>query len=187
MVKLPNNFTIDGLLPEGDFEATFQELRDSLLVKGPKFSSSHWDMDWRLRLTENLEVLVKQLWEIGILEIFIDGSFVEEKDHPNDIDGYFVCDETKLITKELHQSLNALDPSKVWTWSPSSRTPAVGFTKRQLPMWHHYRVELYPHFGQGSGICDARGNELEFPSAFRQTRESSKSKGIVKLIKGGEQ
>jgi hypothetical protein len=28
-------------------------------------------------------------------------------------------------------------------------------------MWHQYRVELYPHVGQLSGIRDRFGNELE--------------------------
>jgi hypothetical protein len=47
-----------------------------------------------------------------------------------------------------------------------------------------YRVELYPHvpgLGIGCGIFDRQGNELEFPSAFRQCRRSGKPKGIVKL------
>jgi hypothetical protein len=45
-------------------------------------------------------------------------------------------------------------------------------------------VELYPHvpgLGIGCGIFDRQGNELEFPSAFRQCRRSGKPKGIVKL------
>jgi hypothetical protein len=114
-VKLSNEFTVDGLLPEGDFAATFEELRNSILVQGPINRSLYWDAAWRLQLIENLEVLVNQLWTVGVSEIFVDGSFVEEKDHPNDIDGYFVCDEAKLITKELHQSLNAFEPFKIWT------------------------------------------------------------------------
>ena len=40
---------------------------------------------------DNLEVLTKQLWQVGIREVYADGSFAEDKDHPNDIDGYFVC------------------------------------------------------------------------------------------------
>ena len=40
----------------------------------------------------NLEILARQLWSVGIRDIYADGSFVEDKDHPNDIDGYFVCD-----------------------------------------------------------------------------------------------
>ncbi|MGV8122695.1 MAG: hypothetical protein AB2L14_23285 [Candidatus Xenobiia bacterium LiM19] len=52
-------------------------------------------------------------------------------------------------------------------------------------MWHKYRVELYPHFGQLSGIRDEFGNDLQFPAAFRKTRGASPlQKGIVKIIKG---
>ena len=53
-------------------------------------------------------------------------------------------------------------------------------------MWHQYRVELYPHVpGMPSGIRDRHGNELEFPSAFRQSRRDGEQRGIVKLIQGG--
>ena len=48
-------------------------------------------------------------------------------------------------------------------------------------MWHRYRVELYPHFGQSSGIRDKYGHELQFPSAFRQQRGSSEPKGIIQI------
>jgi hypothetical protein len=56
-------------------------------------------------------------------------------------------------------------------------------------MWHLYRVELYPHvpgLGIGSGIRDKYGHELEFPSAFRQSRRDSKPRGIVKIKYGGQ-
>jgi hypothetical protein len=50
-------------------------------------------------------------------------------------------------------------------------------------MWHQYRVELYPHFpGLLSGIVDQFGNELQFPSAFRQQRHSFRPKGIVEIV-----
>jgi hypothetical protein len=49
-------------------------------------------------------------------------------------------------------------------------------------MWHQYRVELFPHYGQLSGITDARGHPLEFPAAFRQSR-SGQEKGIIKLAR----
>jgi len=63
-----------------------------------------------------------------------------------------------------------------------------GYPKRQLPMWHRYRVELYPHvpgLGLGSGILDRWGNELEFPSAFRQSRRDGTPRGIIKIRYGG--
>jgi hypothetical protein len=87
-------FTAEGVLPPGDFELTLDELRESSLVLGPDEAarSPHWDTDRRRMLVDNLEILVRQLWRVGITEIFVDGSFVEDKDHPNDIDGYFECD-----------------------------------------------------------------------------------------------
>jgi hypothetical protein len=154
-----------------------------MLVRGPADAAAYpnWDAGWRGSLVDNLAVLVKQLKAVGITEIFIDGSFVEDKEHPNDIDGYFVCDLRRLASGELERELNLLDPHKVWTWDPSSRRAAPGFPKKQLPMWHQYRVELYPHVGQLSGIRDRYGHELEFPSAFRQSRRDGKPRGIVRI------
>ena len=179
--KLPA-FTTDGVLPVGDYALTLSELRESPLVRGPagRTKHPHWDADWRGQLVDNLTVLVKQLWQVGTTEIFIDGSFVEDKDHPNDIDGYFECDLQRFASGRLERELNLLDPHKVWTWDPAARS-AKGFGKRQLPMWHQYRVELYPHYGQSSGITDANGNELEFPAAFRLT-SSGIPKGIIKIL-----
>jgi hypothetical protein len=173
-------FTDSGCLPAGDYELTIEQLRSSMLVVGPD-GVVDWDVDWRRKLTDNLEVLADQLGRVGITEIFVNGSFVEDKAHPNDIDGYFDCDLTDLASGKLERELNLLDPHKVWTWEPGSRRPYPGYAKKQLPMWHIYRVELYPHYGQPSGIVDEFGNELEFPSAFRRSRRDNKQKGIIKL------
>jgi hypothetical protein len=176
-------FTEDGLLPPGDYTLTVDELKTSMLVLGPGDPRDHatWDASWRERLLDNLAILVGELWAVGIHEIFINGSFVEDKDHPNDIDGYFECDLRRLATGELERELNLLDPHKIWTWDPASRRPYRGYPKRQLPMWHQYRVELYPHYGQPCGIRDKHGHELEFPSAFRRSRCDGKPKGIIRI------
>lgn len=176
-------FTDDGLLPEGDYTLSLDELRQSVLVAGPaqRSAQSHWDQNWRLKLANNLGVLVAQLRQVGISEIFINGSFVEDKDHPNDIDGYFVCDLRFLASGDLERQLNLLDPYKVWTWDPATRRPYRGYPRNQLPMWHQYRVELYPHVGQLTGIRDKHGHELEFPAAFRQARHGGRPKGIVRI------
>jgi hypothetical protein len=177
-------FTAEGVLPPSDYELTLDELRESPLVLGPDgfAQSSSWDVDWRRELVDNLAVLVRQLWQVGITEIFVDGSFVEDKDHPNDIDGYFECDLKHLASGRLEQELNRLDPYKVWTWDPASRRTAPGSSKRQLPMWHQYRVELFPHVGQLSGILDPHGDPLEFPAAFRLSRRGM-PKGIIKVVR----
>lgn len=176
-------FTFEGLLPPGDYEMTLEEIRKSILVQGPDVRKyPNWDVGWRLQLVNNLEVLVRQLQKVGVTNVFVNGSFVEDKDHPNDIDGYFTCDVFRLISGDLPRELNLLDPHKVWTWKPSDRKPAAGFPKRQLPMWHQYRVELYPHMpGLPTNIRDKYGNELDFPSAFRLSRRNDNPKGIVKI------
>jgi hypothetical protein len=179
-VELPP-FTDEGSLPPGDYPMTLDQLRLSPLVLGPEVRPLTWDGAWRLRLVNNLEVLVRQLWRVGIEEIFINGSFVEERDHPNDIDGYFACDQSDVISGRLERELNRLDPYRVWTWDPTSRRPAPDVVRWQLPMWHVYRVELYPHFGQVA-LRDPLGHELQFPAAFRWSRLHGAPKGIVQLI-----
>jgi hypothetical protein len=178
-------FTEEGLLPPGDYELTFAELRQSLLVMGPDQDSplyEGWDTGWREHLTHQAETMCEQLWSVGIEDVFLNGSFVEAKVHPNDIDGYFACDVRRVATGELERQLNRLDPKSCWTWDPASRRAYRGYAKKQLPMWHAYRVELYPHYDQLSGITDERGFPLTFPSAFRQRRRDSEPKGIVKVI-----
>jgi hypothetical protein len=179
-MSLPS-FTAEGLLPPGDYDLTIPELRASFLVTGEGIPSSTWDAPWRSRLVDNLETLAGQLWQVGIRDIFIDGSFVEDKDHPNDIDGYFDCALEALASGSLARDLNALDPYKVWTWQASQRRFDPGTGKGQLPMWYRYRVELYPNYGQSSGITDRHGHPLLFPAAFRVRRSTYEQKGIVRL------
>ena len=146
MATLPP-FDPDGLLPLGDYELSLEELRESILVSGPGDPQAYpsWDRPWRERLVQNLGTLTHQLWQVGVREIFADGSFAEDKDHPNDIDGYFVCDLKELSTGELERKLNLLDPSKVWTWDPASRKPYRGYPKSSSPCgmrtaWNYIRT-----------------------------------------------
>lgn len=180
-------FTPEGLLPVGDYALTLEELRASHLVAGLKGSgegASTWDADWRGSLVDRLQTLVAQLWQVGITEIYIDGSFTEDKDHPNDIDGYFVCDAARFASGQLESELNAIDPAKCWTWDHQLRRPYRGSPKKQLPMWHAYRVELYPHFAGLTAGMDTHGNSLEFPAWFRERRDGV-AKGIVTIVRSG--
>lgn len=178
---LPSKFNQHGLLPAKDYEASFSQLRKSLLIFGPTDKSPTWDVEWRGHLVNNLEILVKQLWKVGIENIYINGSFVEDKDHPGDIDGYFECKWIDIASGRLERELNLLDSQKVWTWEPKSRRVDSSSGTRQLPMWHIYHVELYPHYHQLSGITDKYGNELMFPGAFRQSSREDMPKGLVKI------
>lgn len=178
------DFTTEGGLPPGDFPLTLAQLRESKLVLGPGEPKEHpvWDAAWRLKLVDNLAILTRQLWAVGIDEIYIDGSFVEDKDHPNDIDGYFACDPRRFLSGALEDELNRLDPEKCWTWNHNARRPYRGSPKLQLPMWHAYRVELYPHFPGFFAGKDEHGNPLEFPAFFRKFRGNSSPKGIVRIV-----
>lgn len=176
-------FTSDGLLPAGDYALTLGQLRGSLLVVGPDGGYPDWDAIWRGKLVDNLAILVGHLHGVGVDEIFIDGSFTEDKDHPNDIDGYFVCDENELRTGILEYKLNNISGGKgIWTWDPRNfKRTNKGIPK--LPMWHRYSVEFFPHCGQSSGILDEHGNPQTFPAAFRKQRHTWKPKGIIRIVK----
>lgn len=57
-------FTEEGLLPPGDYELTFAELRQSLLVMGPDQDSplyealyEGWNTGWREHLTHQAETM----------------------------------------------------------------------------------------------------------------------------------
>lgn len=178
-------FNEDGVLPPGEYALTLDQIERSMLVTGEGVASQGgtWDREWRHALLGNLAILAGQLWEAGIEEVFIDGSFVEDKDHPNDIDGYFVCDPMRLATGELERTLNKLDPSKCWTWDHTRRRRYRGYPKGQLPMWHAYRVELYPHYTGLIAGEDRHGNALEFPAFFRTCRRTDAPKGIVRVLK----
>jgi hypothetical protein len=187
-MPIPTKFEPTHVLAPSTYEATFAELRNSLLVHGDG-SSPTWDSQWREHLVSNLEILVKQLWQAGMSEIFIDGSFVENKDHPNDIDGYIDTGINTIDPVSMQSlvqkvsTLNSLDHYKVWTREPKSRVFDPNTGKGQLPMWIRYRVELYLHIeGLFSGIKDKFGNNMQFPSAFRQSRREFIEKGIVKII-----
>ena len=134
----PVLFNSRGLLNPGDYEMTFDDIKKSILVIGPGTSvEPEWDDQWRLHLVEQAEVLVKQLWQIGVTEIFLDGSFVEQKAHPSDIDGYFVVDDLRdFASGDFTRRLNMIDPYKIWTWEQHSRKAYNGYMKKQLPMWH---------------------------------------------------
>lgn len=124
------DFTDEGLLPAGDYEVTFSELRSSVLVEGPSAGSpwhEGWDVAWRLDLTRQAETLCRQLWQIGISEVFLDGSFVEAKGHPNDIDGYFACDVRRVATGELEREPWSHRPEELLDVGPcrSPRLPRL--------------------------------------------------------------
>jgi hypothetical protein len=173
------HFNPQGLLAH-DFELTFEQLEASMLVLGPK--RTPWDEDRRHKLVRCARVLVEHLWAVGIDEVYLDGSFVEKKASPNDIDGYFVVNARHFYMEQFDR-LQALD--RCWTWDPVTLRPAADTAKPQLPMWHKYRVELYPHYREltTSGIKGSAGEDIPFPEAFRRRRGDFMPKGLVRIVR----
>jgi hypothetical protein len=181
--KLPTSFT-EGILPDYIYEISEKDIRSSILINGDKSSDLTWDKEHRKKLFDGFMVLANELKSCGFDHIFLDGSFVEEKGHPNDIDAYFDLGLRLGIegSVKVHQRLTQLkQQSKMQIWDWTNRVLLPGFKKPQLKMWVLHKVEIFPHYGLPSGIKDDNGNDLQFPAAFRQSRSSTMSKGIVKL------
>ena len=178
MNQLPA-FTEDGLLPAGDYVLTIDELKTSMLVLGPGEPKDHatWDSPWRERLLSNLAILVDQLQTVGINDVYINGSFVENKDHPNDIDGYFVCDLHRLASGELERDLNLLDPHKIWTWDPASRRPYRGYPKGSCQCGINTELSFTRTMGNHVASGINMGKSWSFPrrSANRGVMESQRA------------
>jgi hypothetical protein len=141
------------------------------LVTGTGVSSIPWDQPWRTKLVDHLEVIVGQLEAVGIRDIYIGGSFLEDKAHPNDIDGYFFCSAREVFSGELARKLNGLDPHAAWTWNPKNAKPYRGGKKRRLPLWHRYRIDMHAHWG----------DENENPAALFRTTRNGEQRGIIKI------
>ena len=168
-------FTVDGHLPPGEYQMTLDDIRSSALVD-PWSERNEWILRWRRSLINNLAIFVPHLWDEGITNIYIDGSFVTNKRMPGDIDVYFDCEE--LAWPGLYRRLIARN--RYWlreavVWDESHEVDKTA-------MWGEYHLDFYPNYGQSAGT-DRWGNPLlPFPDFFRQT-ESGEAKGIVKLIK----
>ncbi len=181
--QLPGRFDSAGLLPPGDYAASFDDLRKSMLIHGPP-GVSGWDADWRLLLADNLEILAHQLSTIGLRCLYIGGSFVEQKGRPPDLDGYFTCPDHGPPIDELYERLNSLEGDRIWTsnWTDRRLGPTTGSLPR-APMWHKYRVELQAECGQSTSMFrDRYGRSLGIPAAFRTCKVTRRPKGIVKLF-----
>lgn len=167
---------------------TLNELEMSILVTGDEDKDDAWDTKWRLKLVQNLRILVSQLWAEGFTDIYIDGSFATDKLHPGDIDGYFVCQKPDgMLDSDFEQQLcdrlNAHDEHHVWTWKDKDRKRPAEAEKGQIPMWFKCYVEIWPEYGQWSGqIHPVTKEKLTHGELFRMTKQGE-NKGIIKLLK----
>jgi hypothetical protein len=99
-------FTEVGLLPPGVHEADLEELREKM----------GWSRK-RQGLLEGLEEALELMASCGVVRVYLDGSFVTDKDRPNDIDGCY--DLAEDVTAE---ALGRLAP--IFPPNPSNRAEA---------------------------------------------------------------
>jgi hypothetical protein len=175
-------FAPGGLLPPGDHPLTIAELRQSYLVTGEGLDIPGWDARWRAQLVDNLELFVRQLWQIDVKRVFVNGSFITSKPHPEDIDAYFECEVTGYA--RILVGLLQAEPTLPWDLT---RRPIDPMTNLRKPvMWHTHRVEIFPHFTdhpQPTGVRNERGDDLYFPTLFRLDKATLRPKGVIQIIR----
>jgi hypothetical protein len=130
-------FTDEGLLPPGVHETDLEELKEKM----------GWSRK-RRELLEGLEEALGLMASCGVARVYLDGSFVTDKDRPNDVDGCY--DLAEDVTAE---DLNRLDP--IFPPSPEGRAEA----KRR------FGVDLFP------AAATELGSGQPFLRFFRTDRE----------------
>jgi hypothetical protein len=133
----------DGRLPPGVHGATLEELRDKL----------GWGQR-RKNLINGLEMALRLMGNCGIERVYLDGSFVTDKDRPGDIDGcYDVPPDANL---------GAMYP--IWSLTPANRDMSKAM----------FGVELFP------SRAPATPSGEPFISFFQEDRDGNR-RGIVSM------
>lgn len=173
-------FTSEGLLPSGTYDMTVAQLRRSYLVRGYSPDNKTWDNRWRKQLVDNLGRVGAVLRLAGVTNVYVDGSFVEDKDHPNDIDVYFECVPRAWLALMPHLVQAGAAVNIPFSWDPNTRSIDPTTRAYHLPLWHALRVDLFVHYGQDSGVKSVQGYDQMFPDLFRHRRDGTE-KGILKI------
>jgi hypothetical protein len=109
-------FTEEGLLPPGVHETDLKEIKEKL----------GWSRK-RRELLEGLEEALELMGSCGVVRVYVDGSFVTDKDRPNDVDGCY----------DLAEDMSAEDLGRLAPIFPPNPTNRAA-TKRR------FGVDLFP-------------------------------------------
>ena len=138
----------DGLLPPGVHEATWEEIV-------ARFGSSEHRKDLLAGLRDALD----DLRSVGCVLVFLDGSFVTNKEVPGDYDLCWEMDGVDL----------AALPAAFWDLNPPRAMQQA-----------RYRGDLLPN------VTEASGGKL-FVEFFQQDKTTGGAKGIVSIDLGQEE
>ena len=139
-------FNTDGLLPLGVHWASWNELLD-------RFGNN----TWRRHLLIGLRAALDNLKSAGCRIVYLNGSFVTNKDIPNDYDA---CWEEDQVDPDL------LDPV------------LLTFNSGRAAQKAKYMGELFP----ASVIADVGG--LSFLEFFQTDKDTGRPKGIIAIDLG---
>ena len=137
----------DGLLPPGIHWSTWDDV-------AARFGNT----PWRRRLLDGLEMAIDDLRRAGCRTVYIDGSFVTDKEIPNDFDA---CWDEAGVAPEL------LDPV------------LLRFDAGRAAQKAKYLGEMFP------ASLGATVEGMSFLKFFQTDRETGGSKGIVAVDLGG--
>ncbi|MDQ3132289.1 MAG: hypothetical protein M3Q99_16195 [Acidobacteriota bacterium] len=143
-----SKFVESGNLPPGIYAATWQEIVD-------RFGGNVH----RRRLLSGLKTALQSLKDAGCQRVYIDGSFVTNKEFPNDFD---CCWEEEEVNGDL------LDPV------------LLIFDDGRAAQKAKFLGELFPANLPGS-------IDKTFINFFQQDRDTGEPKGIVSIDLQGEQ
>ncbi len=142
------NFNEHGFLPEGVWNCEIEEFISRFAV----FQRT----DCRLQLCSKLEEFLADVSKIKFIkEIIIDGSYVTEKDEPNDIDIILILDKEFEKVETPFWIVNLLDSSL-------------------LRKKYQFDVKV---------VVFESNMHLEYLDFFQNVRQSNLKKGIVRLIR----
>lgn len=129
-------FRQDGCLPEGLYAVTLDEVR-------VRFGSTS---DRRRELMTCIEEWIEMARDIQALRLLLDGSFVTEKDSPNDVDAVM------LLPMDFQQRIQRSDPV-AWEIEHCVRykTPAELFAAYSEERWNSF-VEFFSRTRGPSGV-----------------------------------
>ena len=131
-----------GLLPPGFHPATMEELKRRF-----GFSPKR-----RALIDDGLALSVGELVSMGVPELYVDGSFVEQDPSPGDLDGYVVTEATSTVYREI--------------------------AERQELWLTQYRMDIWP----AATDVEGEGSQAYFEHLFGHTEhDPPRPKGIVKL------
>lgn len=139
-------------MPPGIFETDFGELKEK--------------MGWsrrRLALLEGLSSALELMADSGVRRVYVDGSFVTDKDRPNDIDGCYDLQERKEGQEGANdEELEAMAP--IFPPSPANRVKAK----------ETYGVDFFP------AAATELGSGQPFLRFFQKDRQG-RERGVLVL------